>query len=187
MGHAMNRWRWRVRRAIERAGPVVVATGVVCALTLGAWIVPVRAISAEAQALAIDNDALLRRPAPAARASSVPLDSKGQLDAFESGFPDQKALGTSYVRLWRLAQRHGVSLKQAEFKLTDAGQDEFQRYAIRVPVTADYPSLRAFVLDALADIPSLALEDMALRREDSKSLLLDAHLGFILFVRRGGV
>ncbi len=187
MGRAMSRWQWWTRRTLERAGPVAIAAGVVGLLTLAAWIVPARSISAEARALALDNDAMQRRPVAAARASSMPTDTQGQLDAFESGFPDQKALVASYARLWELARRHGVSLRQAEFKLTGVDQDEFQRYAIRLPVTADYASLRGFVLDALGEFPSLALEEMNLRREDSKSLQLDAHVNFVLFVRRGSV
>ncbi len=52
-------------------------------------------------------------------------------------------------------------------------------------MTADYASLRAFVVDALADLPGLALEEMNVRRGDSKSLQLEARLNFVLFVRRG--
>jgi hypothetical protein len=59
-------------------------------------------------------------------------------------------------------------------------------YAILLPVTADYASLRAFIVDALRELPGLALEEMSLRREDSKSLQLDARLRFVLFLRRGG-
>ncbi len=187
MGNALNRWRWAAQRASERAGPVMLVAGALGLLTLAAWIVPARAISAEMQALASDNEALQRRPLPAARATGTPLGSQGQLDAFVGGFPDQRALGASYARLWSLARRRGVALRQAEFKLTEASQDEFQRYTIRLPVTADYASLRAFVLDALGELPSLALEEMNLRREDSKSLQIEAHLNFVLLVRRGSV
>ena len=187
MGRAVTRWRWWAQRTLERAGPVVIGATVVALLTLAAWLVPARAISAEAHALALDNDAMQRRPVATTRASSLPLDSKGQLDAFESGFPEQKALGASYARLWSLAKRHGVTLRQAEFKLTETDQDEFQRYTMRLPVTADYASLRGFVLDALGEFPSLALEEMNLRREDSKSLQIDAQVNFVLFVRRGSV
>ncbi len=183
----MNRWHWMAQRALERVDPVVLAAGAVALFTLAAWTFPARAISGEMRALALDSETLRSRPPLVARASSMPMDSQGRLDAFESGFPDQKAIGASYARLWNVARRHGVVLRQAEFKLAEANQDEFRRYTIRVPVTADYAALRSFVLDALGELPSLALEEMNLRREDSKSLQLEASLDFVLFLRRGSV
>jgi hypothetical protein len=186
MADQLTRWRWSAQRLAERAGPVGVAAGVLVLATLLAWALLARSIAAEVHALAADNESLQRRPA-ASRAASAPLTTEQQLLAFEGAFPDPQALGTSYSRLWNVARRHGVALKAAEFKLSDVPQDEFQRYTIQLPVTADYAALRAFVVDALADLPSLALEEMSLRREDSKSLQIEARLSFVLFVRRGSV
>ena len=185
MADELNRARWWARRQAERAGPIGIAAGVLAVLTLAAWVGPGRAIPAETLALTRDNEALQRRPV-APRASDAALTSEGQLRAFENGFADARALNTRYARLWELARRRGVALRQAEFKLTETGQDEFAHYAIQLPVSADYASLRGFVVDALREMPGLALEEMSLRREDSRSLQLDARLRFVLFVRRGG-
>jgi hypothetical protein len=185
MADELSRVRWWARRLAERAGPAGIAAGVLGLLVLGAWAGPGRTMPAQARALALDNEALLRRPAMA-RPIGAPLATERQLAAFEARFPDARALNTSYARLWALAQRHGVVLRQAEFKLGEAGSDEFLRYGIQLPVTADYAALRGFVVDALRELPSLALEEMSLRREDSKSARLDARLRFVLLVRRGG-
>jgi len=186
MADQLTRWRWWALRLAERAGPAGIAAGALVLATLLAWAVLARSVAVDARTLAVDNESLQRRPA-AARAASAPLTTGQQLLVFEGAFPDQQALGTSYSRLWNVARRHGVALKAAEFKLSDVPQDEFQRYTIQLPVTADYAALRGFVVDALADLPSLALEEMSLRREDSKSLQLEARLSFVLFVRRGSV
>ena len=187
MADQLIRWRWRAHRLAERAGPMGIATAVLVVATLLAWAVLARGIAAQTRELAAANEDLQRRPAASARAASAPLTTQQHLVGFEAGFPDQQALGTSYSRLWNVARKHGVALRAAEFKLSDVPQDEFQRYTIQLPVTADYASLRGFIVDALADLPSLALEEMSLRREDSKSLQLDARLSFVLFVRRGSV
>lgn len=187
MANRLNRWRWQAQRLMERGGPAGVAAAVVGVLALGAWVAAGLSMSAEARALASDNDELQRRAASAPRVASAPLDSQQQLVAFENGFAGPRDLGASYARLWNLARRHGVALRQAEFKLTDGSQDELQRYSILLPVTADYASLRAFVIDALGDQQGLALEEMSIRRGDSKSLQVDARLNFVLFVRRGAV
>ena len=185
MADELIRARWWARRLAERAGPAGVGAAVLAVLVLAAWAGPGRAIPAQTRALTLDLEALQRRP-PAARASSATMGTERQLASFEAGFPDARALNASYARLWELARRHGVALRQAEFKLSEAGPDDFQRYGIQLPVTADYASLRGFVADALRELPSLSLEEMSLRREDSKSALLDARLRFVLFVRRGG-
>ena len=187
MADRLNRWRWQAWRLLERGGPVGVAAVAVGAIALAAWAVAGVSLQARAGALASDNEALLRRASAGARAASAPLGTQQQLVAFEQAFPGSADLGASYSRLWNVARRHGVALRQAEFKLSEGGQDEFQRYTILLPVTADYASLRAFVADALADLPGLALEEMNVRRGDSKSLQLDARLNFVLFVRRGEV
>lgn len=181
----MSSWTWRARRLAERAGPAGVGAAALCVLAALAWAGPGLAMSRESRALTRDNERLRRQAAAPSRAASAPLSSERQLDAFEARFPDQQALGASYARLWDVARRHGVALKQAEFRLGDASGDEFQRYAILLPVKADYASLRAFLADALGALPSLALEDMSLKREDAKSLQLDVRLDFVLFVRRG--
>lgn len=184
MANRLIVWRWRAQRLVERAGPAAVAAGILALVTLSAWVVLARATAAETRALALDNEALQRRPLVASTARSAPLTSEQQLIGFEGGFPGQRAMGASYARLWNVALRHGVALKQAEFKLNDVPQDEFLRYTMQLPVAADYASLRAFIVDALAELPSLALEDMSLQRTDSKSLQLQARLNFVLFVRR---
>lgn len=186
MANRMNRWRWQAQHLMERGGPAGVVAVIVGALAFAAWAAPGLSMSAEARALASDNDVLQRRAASAPRTASAPLDSQQQLVAFESGFAGSRDLGASYARLWNLARRHGIALRQAEFKLTDGAQDELQRYTILVPLTADYASLRAFVIDALRDQPGLALEEMNVRRGDSKSLQVEARLNLVLFVRRGG-
>ena len=187
MADELSRWRWAAQRLAERAGPVGVAAAVVAVLALLAWGVPGRVLENEAEALAAENAALERRPAAVAHAGGAPSTPEQQLRAFESRFPGPEALGTSYARLWEVARRHGVALRQAEFKLGDGAQDEFQRYTMQLPVTADYAALRGFIVGALAELPGLALEEMSLRREDSKSLRLEARLSFVLFVRRGSL
>lgn len=187
MADELIRWRWSAQRLAERAGPAGVSAAMLTVVALLSWGVLGRVLANEAGTLAAENARLERRPAAEAHARGAPSTPEQRLRSFESSFPGQDALGISYARLWQVASRHGVALRQAEFKLGDVAQEEFQRYTMQLPVTADYASLRSFIVDALAELPSLALEDMSLRREDSKSLRLEARLSFVLFVRRGSV
>lgn len=185
MAPALNYLRWRAMRASEQIGlPGALAAVVLLGLIVG-WLALTLPIVHRLAALEDKNADLARQAAakPAA-ASRAPLSTADQLAEFERGFLAPQALSQSYSSLWNLARKHGLQLRQADFKLTDSAQDAAARYSIILPLSAEYPSLRAFIGDALHDNPALALEEMSVRRADARSTQLDARLRFVLFVRR---
>ena len=190
MAPAMSPWRWKARRVVEAAGwPGVVAAAVLAA-ALAAWLGVVRPLGAQARDLGADNADLewrARKSKTAAVRASAPLTTGQQLAEFERGFPSDKEWSTTYLRLWTLAARHGVALRQADFSRSGTEQDALSRYAVVVPASADYPALRAFIGDALREIPNLAIEEMSLKRDDAKSAKLEARLRLVIFLRRGAV
>ncbi|MEP6502035.1 MAG: hypothetical protein ABJD97_01790 [Betaproteobacteria bacterium] len=185
MATALSYWRWRAVRAAERIGLPGLAAAVLALALAVAWLalaVPGahRLAQLDAENARLARQATLR----ASSARGAPVSSADRLAAFENGFPRPQVLSQSYSRLWTLARQHGLQLRQADFKLADAGQDAVIRYAIVVPLSTEYAPLRAFVAEALRDNPALALEEMSLRRTDARSTQLDARLRFVLFVRR---
>jgi hypothetical protein len=56
------------------------------------------------------------------------------------------------------------------------------RYQINLPVTGNYPAVRAFVAEALEREPSLALDGMRLTRERMDSGEIEAELRFTLYL-----
>ncbi len=184
MAPALNYWRWRTLRAGERLGwPGLLAGALLLALAAAApalWLPGAQRL-AELEA---GNARLARQAATRTTSTRAPVSTADQLAGFEGGFAPPQALSQSYAKLWNLAQRHGLQLRQADFKLTDTAQEALARYAIVLPLNAEYAPLRAFVSEALRDDPALALEEMSLRRADARSTRLDARLRFVLFVRR---
>ena len=185
MAPALNYLRWRALRAGERIGLPGIAAGLLLLALAVAWLA-LSLPSAHRLAALENGNADLARQAAARPAGPrlAPLTTAGQLAAFENGFPTPQDLSQSYSRLWTLARQHGLQLRQADFKLTESGQDAAARYAILLPLSAEYAPLRAFIADALRDNPALALEEMSVRRADARSAQLDAQLRFVLFVRR---
>jgi hypothetical protein len=185
MADALSRGRWRLLRAAQGLGlPGVVAGGVLLAAAL-AWLAVSLPGAQQLERLEAGN-ARLAREVAAARDSGhrdAPLTSSVQLAGFEAGFPAASGLSRSYARLWELARRHGLRLRQADFQLADPAQDAIARYAIVLPLSAEYVPLRAFVAEALRDNPALALQEMSLRRADAQATQLEARLRFVLFVR----
>lgn len=185
MAPALNYWRWRALRAVERVGVPGIAAGVLLLGLAAAWLALLLPTAHRLAALQDGNTELARQAAARAAAPRrAPLSTAEQLAAFEAGFPAPHDVSQSYSHLWNLARKHGLQLRQADFKLTESGQDAAARYAIVLPLSAEYAPLRAFIADALRDNPALALEEMSVRRADAKSTQLDARLRFVLFVRR---
>ena len=105
-----------------------------------------------------------------------------QLLAFRQRFPGEQGIAPTLASLQASAQRHGLQLNRAEFRFTREPDEPLARYAITLPVQADYRALRRFTREALRELPGLAMEEVNLRRSDPKSPLLDAQLRFVLFV-----
>ena len=57
------------------------------------------------------------------------------------------------------------------------------RYQIAFPVTGPYPQIRAFIDNALATMPAVALEDLVLDRKSIADGAIDAQLRMTVFTR----
>jgi hypothetical protein len=79
-----------------------------------------------------------------------------------------------------------VQIEQGEFRLSHEAGDPLLRYAMVLPVKGDYAALRRFLRDALRELPGLALEEVQLRRADTKAAAIEAQLRLILFVAKAG-
>ncbi len=184
MAPALSRWRWRLLRAAEGLGLPGIVAGVALLAAAAAWLALSLPGAQRLAQLQVDNARLARQATRVADRHDAPVSGAAQLAGFEAGLPSARALTQSYARLWATARRHGLQLRQADFKLADTASDALARYAIVLPLTADYVALRAFVADALRENPALALEEMSLRRADAQATQLEARLRFVLFVRR---
>lgn len=181
----MTRWRWELLhrlRLVGLPGWLAAALALVCAL---AWWTALSPLLEESDRLDTESAALERHARErGSNAAPVATTPQQQLAEFERRFTGEKTLAESLGRLQAVAQRQGVQLDQAEFKFSADAKDPLARYAIVLPIKADYRALRRFTRDAAHELPGLAMEDVSLRRSDSQSPLLDAQLRFVLFVTK---
>ena len=82
-------------------------------------------------------------------------------------------------RLYAAAQRAGVELRSAEYRMQSTGT-RIERYEIRLPLRARYAQIRVFVDSALADIPMLSLDDIKFKRERAADSAVEAELRLTL-------
>lgn len=187
MAGALNRLRWLANRALEGGGAPAVTALVLALVALLAWFASVEPLAARLLDVRRGNAQLTQRVAAAAALppKPAPATEAERLASFVAAFPSDKDIPAAFSRLHALAARHGVPLAQAEFRLSAQSAEPLARYAMVLPVKTDYARLRAFVDDVLRDMPSVALEELSLRRDDLRTELIDARLRLVLFLSRG--
>ncbi|MEI6319697.1 MAG: hypothetical protein WCS09_14355 [Pseudomonadota bacterium] len=133
-----------------------------------------RAAVAEAarQVKARPPQAVEVRPPPAAR-----------LDEFYAGFPEAGEIPAVIRTLIEIAGKQSLALDQGQYRLVDEAGGTVMRYQMKLPVRGTYRQLRAFVEQALAQLPALALDGVEFRREAVGSTGLESVVEFSLYVR----
>jgi hypothetical protein len=75
-------------------------------------------------------------------------------------------------QLYVLAERHGVTVARSSYQVET--RDSTRRFRIDMPVRVAYPTLRAWLRDALALSPTASLDDLDLHRAAANDPALDA-------------
>jgi hypothetical protein len=177
----MARTAWQLRYWIGRAGWAGCAGALLLAASLGliAWTEGVQVGKITTLRLEADR---VQKSARGADAIRRPLDTEGQLQAFYRAMPPMATGPDQLERIHAAAAAHNVRLHSGEYSLVPQRGLAAARYQIALPATGSYTDLRAFVGRVLAEIPSLALEDIALKREAASSRTVEARLKFTLYL-----
>ncbi len=181
----MKRLRWQAQhllRAIGLPGWVALAVLALCAAGWFGVSVP---LQAEAVRLAAESQQLQQRSVERRNAVLTDTTPAQQLTQFQARFSDAKGITPALAKLHAAARRQGVQIEQAEFRFANEASEPLLRYLIVLPVKSDYRALRGFVREAMRELPGLALEEVNLRRSETKAAALDGQLRFVLFVKRG--
>ena len=108
-----------------------------------------------------------------------------QVSAFERFFPDAGELNRVLREIHAAAEKEKLVLERGEYKLSEEAGLGLLRYQITLPVKGPYPSIRAFTRRVLKDIPSLALDSVALQRPNVGDEAIEAQIRFSAFHRGG--
>jgi hypothetical protein len=80
------------------------------------------------------------------------------------------------------AAREQVALDAGEYRVSREEGARLARYQIVLPVKGSYRSIRRFVVRALNNVPGLALDDLALRRDTTMSANVEARVQLTLYM-----
>jgi hypothetical protein len=122
------------------------------------------------------------RQAPA-RARDARAAQGAQLEAFYRYFETGRDPVEWLAKLYGIGRAVGLELGAGEYRARDTGT-RLERYEIVLPLAGSYSQVRAFVKNALLEIPVLALEQLNIRRERASDGTARAEVRFALYLPR---
>ena len=178
---AAARWLAFIADALGYAGWCGVAALTVAAAVL-AFVVPAMERANAQQALeiaALDHRmAQLHDP----RVRHVTSDPVAALIA---SLPPAAEVADFLATLQSRAEQASVQIDRTEYRVQPLFGHAAQRYRLSFPAHVDYPHLRQWLETTLHDYPSVALDELSLRREVDGGEELDAHIGLSFLAREG--
>lgn len=113
------------------------------------------------------------------------LSPAQRLASFYGEFPTAERVPDELARLFKFAEAHNLTLDVGEYALVRSQGGRLDQFRITLPIKGQYPDIRAFASEALAAVPALSLESVALRREKVADNTVDGRVVFLLFVEHG--
>ena len=107
-----------------------------------------------------------------------------KLAAFYAFFVTSEEATDYLARLYGLAEKLGIELRTADYRLVEPHGAKLYEYVVTLPVSGNYAQIRAFLENALLAVPVLTLDQVSFRRKKTGDLAVDAELRFTLFLSR---
>lgn len=181
----MNRLHWQLQHCAVAVGWPGWLGMVLLLACISGWTLVANPLKVDTQQLDAARLGLEKRLGAVDKAAALlPLTPQQQLAEFQRRFTGEDRIAASIAQLQAAAKRHGMALDQAEFRLVNDAKEPLLRYAIVLPVTAEYRLIRSFIRQALLELPGLAIEEVNLARRDPTVVAIDAQLRFVLFVSK---
>ncbi len=119
----------------------------------------------------------VRQPGPPATPGQDLADLPSRLPAAEGAL---EALQTIHAA----AARHGVKLSAGEYRLVrEGGSPLIQRYQITLPASGAYPDVRAWMATVMNTLPTIAMDELSLTRQDVGSPAIETRVRWTLYLR----
>lgn len=170
----MRRLQWQLMRIVDRLGvPGALSLVLLLAIVLGFLLLQWPA-QQRLQQLRADTERS-RAMMPAAPATA---------HDFLEVLPRQEGLLPQVQAIFDTAEGYGLVLDEVAYRKERRQDERLQRYHVDFALDASYPDIRAFIADVLAGVPSAALTQLSLERQDVRDAAVHARLRLTLFMVR---
>jgi hypothetical protein len=109
-----------------------------------------------------------------------------RFEQFRSVLGDKAEMHRLVALMFTTADKHAITLAQAQYKLDFDKAGAFYTYQVTLPVRGTYPRLRHFVDATLQAAPSAALEDVDFKRDGIGAAATEARLRFVFYLKDAG-
>jgi len=106
-----------------------------------------------------------------------------KLAAFYQFFRREETITDWLAMLYALAEKAGVTLRAADYQLVK-GPGRLDQYQIALPLSGDYARIRAFLENALIEMPVLSLDEVRFRRKRANDPVVETDVRLTLHVLR---
>jgi len=174
----------RMRVAVTRMNPVLA----VATLLLLACVASLAWLGAARMRVAEDYEAArlaAARPAPPPAPPAAP-GADQNLAHFYGALGQRQGVERQLKEVFALAGRHGLVLRQGEYRSSQDRAGGFTTYQLNLPVQGRYGAIWAFAFDALRALPHASLDDVSFRRDDIKEDHVEARLRLTLYLSGAG-
>lgn len=174
----MNTLVWHLHQWGRRLGRTGLAG--LGLLLVAALIVFVNIIPTKAKTLVLETRvAALQRASIRVPQRVVVMPNSGFIDSL----PETHAASAVIGQLERVARAHGLQLLRGQYTQAPVTGTTLLRWQLSLPIKAEYPNIIAFVAASMQALPTLALEEIKLKRDKIETAVLDADLRFNLYLR----
>jgi len=170
----------RLRVAVARMNPVLAVAAllmVACVAAL-AWLGAARMRVADGYEAA---RSMAAHPAPPPAPPAAPGADRKLAD-FQGALGRRQSVELQLKEIFALAQRHGLVLRQGEYRAGEDRAGKFATYQLNLPVKGRYGAIWAFVFDALRALPHASLDDVSFRRDAIQAEDVEARLRLTLYL-----
>ncbi|MGG7603060.1 hypothetical protein [Massilia sp. BKSP1R2A-1] len=170
----------RLRVAVARMNPVLAAAVLLllgCIVALS-WLGAARMRVADEYAAA---RAAAARPAPPPPPPPAP-GADQNLAHFHGALGQRRGVERQLKEVFALADRHGLALRQGEYRSSEDRAGGFTTYQINLPVKGRYDAIWAFAFDVLRALPHASLDDVNFRRDAIREENVEARLRLTLYL-----
>jgi hypothetical protein len=113
------------------------------------------------------------------------LTPSEQLAQFYAAFPKGTTVPDWLGKLNSIAVKQNLSLDVGNYSLVHNQSARLDRFRITLPIKGSYPQVRKFIATALATVPALSLESVAIKRDKVGDGQVEARVEFLLFLEKG--
>lgn len=103
--------------------------------------------------------------------------------SFYDVLPEQREANNKIGVILDVATDTGLVIDKVEYE-QPLSSSPLMQYQIKLPLTGSYMQIRRFINQVLNAMPSIALSDLSLKREDISSEVIDARIQFTLYLQK---